>query len=194
MPISTTILSLAAAARPASLPTPDWTPWALIGAGAVLLALWGYGKKRTSTNNRGSSSLADRLLGRAAVTGRGTPNTSTEGDALGSDLEDLADHLCARMDERAERLESLLARAEETLARLELADRRVLAEESSPPLVEVVRTPLRARAPASVESAADPLSRRVYELADSGREPLDIARSLDEQVGKVQLILALRES
>lgn len=194
MPISTTILSLAAAARPASLPTPDWTPWALIGAGAVLLALWGYGKKRTSTNNRGSASLADRLLGRAAVTGRGTPIASTEGDALGSDLEDLADHLCARMDERAERLESLLARAEETLARLERADRRALAEESSPPLVEVVRTPPRARAPASVESAADPLSRRVYELADSGREPLDIARSLDEQVGKVQLILALRES
>lgn len=38
----------------------------------------------------------------------------------------------------------------------------------------------------------DPLTANVYELADRGRTPLEIARNLDEQVGKVELILALR--
>ncbi len=38
----------------------------------------------------------------------------------------------------------------------------------------------------------DPLTANVYELADRGRSPLEIARYLDEQVGKVELILALR--
>lgn len=40
--------------------------------------------------------------------------------------------------------------------------------------------------------AADPLSRRVYGLADEGLGPADIAKRLDEQIGKVELILALR--
>ena len=55
-------------------------------------------------------------------------------------------------------------------------------------LLEVARVNRLLREP------ADPVSRRSYELADEGRDALDIARSLDEQVGKVQLILALRES
>ena len=38
----------------------------------------------------------------------------------------------------------------------------------------------------------DPLTANVYELADRGRTPVEIARNLDEQVGKVELILALR--
>lgn len=194
MPIPTTIHCLAAAARPAALPTPDWAPWALIVAGAALLAMWGYGKKRAHATMPGSPSLADRLLGRATLAGRAASSAAPGNDALVSDLEELADQLCARMDERAERLESLLARADETLSRLERAEKRPAREDAPPPLIEVVRAPGRTRTPASAEASADPVSRRVYELADSGRDPLDIARSLDEQVGKVQLILALRES
>jgi uncharacterized membrane-anchored protein YhcB (DUF1043 family) len=38
----------------------------------------------------------------------------------------------------------------------------------------------------------DPLALQVYALADSGRTPVGIARDLNEQVGKVELILALR--
>lgn len=38
----------------------------------------------------------------------------------------------------------------------------------------------------------EPLTRRVYELADRGMSALDIARKLEEQIGKVQLILSLR--
>jgi hypothetical protein len=42
------------------------------------------------------------------------------------------------------------------------------------------------------ETTLDPLTRRVYELSDAGHNPVDIARALDEQIGKVELILALR--
>lgn len=40
--------------------------------------------------------------------------------------------------------------------------------------------------------AADPLHQEVYDLADEGHTPLAIARRLDQQVGTIELILALR--
>lgn len=42
--------------------------------------------------------------------------------------------------------------------------------------------------------APDPLTQRVYDLADQGVSQLEIAQRLDEQIGKVELILALRAS
>lgn len=209
MPFPTIIPLLANATRPAPLPTPDWTPWALIVAGAALLAVWGYGKKRASSH-AGETSLADRLLGRVK-----TVRPAADASALASDLEELTDRLCARLDEKASKLESLLAQAENAIARLDgvslerpaaartPVESREVADEpeisgalgalgapgaSGAPLIEVARIH---RAP---REAADPVSRRIYELADEGRDALDIARSLDEQVGKVQLILALRGS
>lgn len=46
--------------------------------------------------------------------------------------------------------------------------------------------------PVASERIMDPLMRQIYELADEGATPVEIARKLDEQVGKVELILALR--
>ena len=40
----------------------------------------------------------------------------------------------------------------------------------------------------------DPLTASVYEMADAGQSALDIARELDEHTGKIELILALRQS
>ncbi len=39
----------------------------------------------------------------------------------------------------------------------------------------------------------DPSLPSVYELADTGYQPIQIAQELDEQVGKVELILSLRD-
>jgi hypothetical protein len=47
--------------------------------------------------------------------------------------------------------------------------------------------------PAPGEEPVDPVTRCVYELADKGLEPMAIARQLDQHIGKVELILALRE-
>ncbi|MBL0926541.1 MAG: hypothetical protein IBJ11_02670 [Phycisphaerales bacterium] len=52
--------------------------------------------------------------------------------------------------------------------------------------------PRRGGAPRYRDDASDPLSRRVLELADEGLTPVEIARRLEEQTGKVELILALR--
>jgi uncharacterized membrane-anchored protein YhcB (DUF1043 family) len=49
------------------------------------------------------------------------------------------------------------------------------------------------RATVEAKPALDPLTRQVYALADAGRPALSIARDLNEQVGKVELILALRK-
>lgn len=43
-------------------------------------------------------------------------------------------------------------------------------------------------------SHADPVHRRIWALADDGMPPMDIARSLNQPVGQVELILNLRKS
>jgi hypothetical protein len=95
-----------------------------------------------------------------------------------SDADELAGRLAANLDAKAARLERLIAQADERLARMERA-----AAEARP------RTE---RRPASEPDEAGPLNRRVYDLADRGLQPVEIARQLSQQVGQVELILALR--
>lgn len=92
------------------------------------------------------------------------------------DSQELADLLAAQMDRQAERLERLIAEADGRIRRLE----RLAAEASRP------REPART-------TDADPLAARIYDLADQGMPAVEIARSLDQQTGKVELILALRQ-
>jgi cytoskeletal protein RodZ len=97
--------------------------------------------------------------------------------AVAAEQTDAARSLAAALDNKAERLEQLLVQAEDRIAALEAA----LAEmDASGRAAPPQRVPL------------DPLTRSVYELADSGCSTVDIARQLDEQIGKVELILALR--
>ena len=83
----------------------------------------------------------------------------------------------------AERIEALEARVEE----LE-AERQPAGPGCSPTAAAIIEP--RGGQPIS----DDPFSRRVYELADSGMAPVDIARSLEEQTGKIELVLALRRA
>lgn len=118
-------------------------------------------------------------------------------ETLMKDVRELT-RLCAQqLDSRAERIEKLLAQADERIQRLE-APAGVRREA---PLVESKpAVPSRARPGARTgfsgdtgsEHSQDPLARQVYELADQGRTPVEIAGSLEEHVGKVELILALR--
>jgi hypothetical protein len=102
-----------------------------------------------------------------------------------ADMVQTARRLAAQLDNKAARLERLIADADERLARLEAygADAApATAAPDSPPRPDPFE-----------EAAPDPLTRSVYELADNGHEPVDIAQRLDEQIGKVELILALRQ-
>lgn len=119
-------------------------------------------------------------------------------ESLMRDVRELT-RLCAQqLDSRAERIEVLLAKADERIRRLEAED----GGRRSAPLVEgKPSVPSRAVRPAAAldlrdragaEFPADPVARQVYELADQGRSPVEIAGALEEHVGKVELILALR--
>ena len=97
----------------------------------------------------------------------------------------------SRLDDKEKKLDQLLIQTEKHLRRLQACEPKAAAR----PPAQKVRPPVVAIEPKLVRPAdRDPLSSAVYRLADSGRAPLDIARELDEQVGKVELILALREA
>lgn len=109
-----------------------------------------------------------------------------------------ARHFAALLDNKAERLEQLLAEAEERIARLEKLmrmrpDRDAEAlrggDRIDTPVASANHDQCSAVPPAE---PADPLTRSVYELADQGHDSVEIAQKLDEQVGKIDLILALR--
>jgi hypothetical protein len=193
VPVPPTIaITLSTSAPPLGLPA--WAPWALILLGAVMLATWWTGSKRAAANTT-NHSFAKRLLRSANAARASAPQSS-----LDSETTQLVDDLCARLDERAARLEALLVDAKASIARLEAlhastpppsAPRaRRAAKHNEPPLLEVVaQTSVGAR---GAQSPSDPLCARVYELADSGADAVEIAKQLSEHTGKVQLILALR--
>lgn len=143
----------------------EWWPLALVGAGLALLA-WTLGRQRGGKT--GAASVT-RPSGREAY------------DTLARDAEELAQRLAAELDAKADRIERLLAQADDRLRRLEGGS--VLGGEPKP-----------RRAPAVTPSdgARDPLNRQVYALADEGLAPVAIAQRLDQPTGKVELILALR--
>ncbi len=112
------------------------------------------------------------------------------GDAQGftAELHDTARRLSAQQDNKAQRLEKLIEDADQRIAALGLS------AAAAPPATGAVPTPAptAAPAPSNGEQRMDPLTEEIYELADAGRTSVEIAQHLDEQVGKVELILALR--
>lgn len=95
-----------------------------------------------------------------------------------ADAEELVQLLAERIDQQASRLEQLIAAADERMAKLE----KMMAEASRP-----------TSRPAMKADVVDPLSRQIFELSDGGMPAVEIARQLNQQTGKVELILALRQ-
>ena len=96
-------------------------------------------------------------------------------DRVNRDARELAGLLASQLDRQAARLESLIAAADERIRKLE-------RQPTQPPRSERE----------AAKDGADPLSQRVFEMADRGMPPVEIARALSQQTGKVELILALR--
>lgn len=97
--------------------------------------------------------------------------TAVRGDLeqLMVEIEQLAKRLGAQLDAKTLALEKLLHEADQVIEKLE-------------------------RGAGPTEPPADPQTIRIYRLADEGRSPMEIAQELDEHVGKVELILALRKA
>lgn len=137
-------------------------PTLLLWAGGGLLALW----------------IVSRWLPAAPRRQRAENGPNPEElRALARDLEELADRLAERLDAKAERLETLLRQADGKLESMTAAP---------------TYSPVATRAKLNVENATDPATQRIYDLADRGTAAREIAQQLDEPIGKVQLILALR--
>jgi hypothetical protein len=114
------------------------------------------------------------------------------------DIEQLAKRLGAQLDAKSLQLEKLIDDADLRVGQLQQALREQHGQPSSLPAEpsddaqEARPAPAAGLAPAA--PPADPLAADVYRLADAGHDPPAIARQLDEHVGKVELILALRNA
>jgi hypothetical protein len=84
-----------------------------------------------------------------------------------------------QVDQAAQRLDRLIAAAQERVIRLERLERT--GDYAGGPGGRIGPPPV------------DPLNQTVYQLADEGLPPVEIARKLQQHTGKVELILALRK-
>ena len=91
------------------------------------------------------------------------------------ELLELTRRLSAQLDTKAARLEQLIDDAQQ--------------------IIDAMQPERAAEAPPASSEPASPddhFTANVYRMADDGRSPVEIAQALDEQVGKVELVLALR--
>ena len=149
---------------------------AIVGLGAILTITVRGKIARRNAERPSARELMDKI--------KQSPHRRDDADAITARMLETAQRLAAQLDNKAERLEQLIARADERVGRL-----------SEPPTEghgEHGGSGPRASNRSSVPR--DPLTQTIYELTDTGRSPLEIAKALDEQIGKVELILALREA
>jgi hypothetical protein len=113
-------------------------------------------------------------------------NVNHEVEDVMVELQDLSRQISAQIETRFAKLESVIRSADERIDRLT----RLLRQTDGQPTLDVT---VADDAPA-VDPAARPDSTRrlIYQLADAGRTPVEIARELDTTTGEVELILALR--
>lgn len=101
------------------------------------------------------------------------------------EIEQLAKRLGTQLDAKTLHLEKTMREAEKVIARLESVKQTGAPD---------VSTPAQSVTASAFESEIDPFTRSVCELADQGLAPKDIANQLNEHIGKVELVLALRKT
>ena len=109
------------------------------------------------------------------------------------EIEQLARRLGSQLDAKTIALENLINEADrkiQTLQRLNANGAPPSNPDKAPPAMDPAVIPRQT----GEQVQQDRLAQAVYELADRGAEPVEIARQLNEGVGKVELILALRNA
>lgn len=110
--------------------------------------------------------------------------------------------MAAQLDSKTAQLEILISQADERIALLKkIQSNEVISKSAKPTKTQqkLAKPPTpssrnkEVRQPHSTPQLIDQLTRSVYDLADFGRTTIEIAQELDEQVGKVELILSLRD-
>ena len=118
------------------------------------------------------------------------------------EIEQLARRFGSQLDAKTLKLEQVIREADERIEQLRrLHDGNPDAvrpeDRTNPQADESVDDDVASRAAPSTppqEAPVDPLAQKVYQLSDAGQQPADIARQLNEHIGEVELILALRQA
>lgn len=170
--------------NPAGKPALDAFPMLLMAAGVMLLIVVLLNHLRKSVKRRSQRGVMQPSE-RIEAIHKDASGSSTLLERRMAQAADLSRELTAIIDNRSERLDVLVRHADERIERLE----RLLGE---------AQGVLPAR-PVSVNAgeasyANDTLKQQIYDLADRGEKPIEIAKRLGQHTGKVELILALRRA
>jgi hypothetical protein len=163
---------------------------ALLVCGVALVVAWQLMRLRSKTRNRRPMASPQELIER----NRQVRGMQGQLEELMVEVEAMARRFGVQMDAKARRLENLLAQADERIE--ELRELQGQPPRDSSPHFEQANEPQQTQlSPRPVEPIIeDPLAASVYSLADSGLDAHAIAMQLNEHVGKVELILALRNA
>ena len=197
-----------AAAEPASFASREVVTLvlAVVFVLGIAIAIFFMTRSRFSKREQNRLSPREQIEAIKARSGRtGDPHVMT------SEMLELAQRLSAQLDNKATRLEELIAEADTIIQSLDglLPSNGVQAR---PPSIAAPSDDTLSEAPSGavdqrihdddegvtatsdVIAGLDPLSARVIDLASEGRSSIEIARDLNETVGKVELILSLHRT
>lgn len=160
-------------------------PWqygiAVVGILFIIMAMFSLGRarKRTTASRDTAKDHIDRARNQQGV--------RNDLESLMVDINRMARDLGGQLDAKIIRIEKATQEADERIAQLQalrdsLSNPSAMGDVNADQLVT----------PQADAADADPLTKQVYALADQGKGPHDIAQQLDEHVGKIELILALR--
>jgi hypothetical protein len=112
------------------------------------------------------------------------------------ELSEMARQMTAQLDTRAAKLELLLKEADDRIETLRSMGGNpagsATGSTAADRLEGVIQEARAALGPSLSEQKIDPRHAQVYDLADEGHSPQEIARRLDRPSGEIELILALR--
>ena len=111
------------------------------------------------------------------------------------EVEQLAKRFGAQLDTKSVRLEKLIEHADARIARLEKLNALDDPASGNSAGASAETTTAEPESNTIPEAEQDSeTARAVYRMADAGNDPIEIAKALSEHVGKIELILALRET
>lgn len=166
----------------------------------IMSMMMGIKKKRKASQERGTArEQVEDLKQRHAVRG--------DLEQLMVEIEQLAKRFGAQLDAKTLQMERLIDEADRKIhelkqvqqARQNTADLREtlasnLAEASGQGTPGASGAPTATNTEPAPQNPDEVLKKSVYALVEQGVAPAEIARQLDEHVGKIELILALRKS
>jgi hypothetical protein len=153
----------------------------LLPAGVLLITMWLMFRLRRKRAQAATKPTAHEQLeqNRQARGMRG------DLEQVMVEVEQLARRFSAQLDAKSTHLRQLIEQADQRIAELKRLEGETLPKAALPPEDHPPESH-----PSENESE---LAQSVYRMADAGNDPIEIARSLNEHVGKIELILALRE-